>query len=74
MNGDVYLIHKQVEHLDAVDSLSKLLQNDLGYKPFRATVLGPGGTRTKSFIINPIMSIISTESFYPPAKVQHGAQ
>lgn len=43
--------------LGAVDAVIKFLTNDPLYKPFRATVLGCGGTG-KSFIINTIITII----------------
>ena len=45
----------------AVDAIVKFLRNDPDYRPFRATVLGCGGTG-KSFIINTILSIIRTHT------------
>ena len=41
----------------AMDTIIKFLNNDPDYKPFRATVVGSGGTG-KSFIINTLISII----------------
>lgn len=41
----------------AIDSIIKFLKNDPTYKPFRATVVGCGGTG-KSFIINTLISIV----------------
>ena len=41
----------------AMDTVIKFLNNDPEYKPFRATVVGCGGTG-KSFIINTLISII----------------
>ena len=43
--------------LGAVDAVVKFLTNDENYKPFRATVMGFGGTR-KSFIINTIITFV----------------
>lgn len=43
--------------LAAVDSIIKFLHNDEDYVPFRATVLGCGGTG-KSFIINTIITLV----------------
>lgn len=43
--------------LSAVDTIMKFLNNDKDYKPYRATVMGGGGTG-KSFIINTIISIV----------------
>ena len=43
--------------LAAVDTIIKFLNNDKDYKPYRATIMGGGGTG-KSFIINTIISII----------------
>ena len=41
----------------AMDTIIKFLNNDPDYKPFRATVVGSGGTG-KSFIINTLISIV----------------
>ena len=43
--------------LGAVDAVVKFLTNDENYKPFRATVMGFGGTG-KSFIINTIITLV----------------
>jgi len=43
--------------LGAVDAIFKFLNNDEDYVPFRATILGCGGTG-KSFIINTMISIV----------------
>jgi len=43
--------------LGALDAIMKFLRNDETYKPFRATILGCGGTG-KSFIINTLITIL----------------
>ena len=43
--------------LGAVDAVVKFLANNENYKPFRATVMGFGGTG-KSFIINAIITLV----------------
>ena len=43
--------------IGAVKTVINVLNNDKDYKPFRATVMGGGGTG-KSFIINTIITII----------------
>jgi hypothetical protein len=43
--------------LGAIDAVVKFLTNDKDYKPFRATVMGFGGTG-KSFIVNTIITKI----------------
>ena len=48
---------QRVVVLAAVDSIIKFLHNDDNYTPFRATVLGCGGTG-KSFIINTIITLV----------------
>ena len=42
---------------NAVDTVIKFLNNDLSYKPTRATIMGSAGTG-KSFIINTIISMV----------------
>ena len=42
---------------NAVDTVIKFLNNDLSYKPIRATIMGSAGTG-KSFIINTIISMV----------------
>ena len=42
---------------NAVDTVVKFLNNDLSYKPTRATIMGSAGTG-KSFIINTIISMV----------------
>ena len=41
----------------ALDTIIKFLNNDPDYKPFRATVVGSGGTG-KSFVINTLISLV----------------
>lgn len=48
---------QQLIVLGAIDAIVKFLTNDPEYKPFRATVLGSGGTG-KSHVINTLVSII----------------
>ncbi len=43
--------------LAAVNTILRFLRNDNKYVPFRATVMGCGGTR-KSYIINTILTIV----------------
>ncbi len=43
--------------LAAITTIVKFLQNDTRYSPFRATIMGCGGTG-KSYIINTILTII----------------
>jgi len=61
-NGKPYTIEALSEEqqdivIRSVDTIIKFLNNDPSYTPFRATVMGGGGTG-KSFIINTIISII----------------
>ena len=42
---------------NAIETIIKFLNNDLTYKPMRATIMGSGGTG-KSFIINTIISMV----------------
>ncbi len=43
----------------AVDTILKLLNNDLSYKLMRETIIGSGGTG-KSFVINAIIGMVRT--------------
>ena len=61
-NGRPYTIEDLSEEqqeivIRSVESIIKFLNNDPDYTPFRATIMGGGGTG-KSFIINTIISIV----------------
>ncbi len=49
--------HQKKVVLAAIDTIIKFLQNEESYIPFRATVVGCGGTG-KSYIINTILTIV----------------
>jgi hypothetical protein len=62
-NGEEYSINSLASEqkkvvLAAIDTIIKFLQNEESYIPFRATVVGCGGTG-KSYIINTILTIVS---------------
>ena len=58
-NGDEYNAEQMSDEqkaivYNAVDTVTKFLNNDPSYKPMRATIMGSAGTG-KSFIINTII-------------------
>jgi hypothetical protein len=60
-NGEEYSINSLASEkkvvLAAIDTIMKFLQNEESYIPFRATVVGCGGTG-KSYIINTILTMV----------------
>ncbi len=61
-NGEEYSINSLTSEqkkvvMAAIDTIIKFLWNEESYIPFRATVVGCGGTG-KSYIINTILTIV----------------